>query len=138
MIYRPHSGNVNDFCDALSSIFTQIPNLKINKVSLVGDFNISILSENDISVEVLCDFLRSYFFVPYINNVTSYSNLENVKPSLLDHISLSFSEVNIHTGLIMSDLTDHCPVFIGLPVGRETLTQSNLIRFRDHSDECFN
>ena len=135
-IYRPHSGNVSEFCNALSNIFTRIPNLRNNKVILVGDFNVNLLRENDNSVRVLCDYLRSYFFVPYINNVTRYSKLENVEPSLLDHIWLNFLEVNIQTGIIMSDLTDHCPVFMGIPVRSASVTQSKLIHFRDHSDEC--
>lgn len=61
--------------------------------------------------------------------------LEQVEQSLSDHIWLNFFEANIQTGVIISDLTDHYAVFIGIPVGSESATQSKLIRFRDHSDE---
>ena len=55
-IYRPHSGNAYDFCGAVSSIFTEIPNLRSNKVILVGNFIVNLLRENDSSVKVYVIF----------------------------------------------------------------------------------
>ena len=56
-IYRPHTDNVTDFCNVLSSILTRVTKLRNIKLVLVEDVNVNLLRENDICVIVLCEYL---------------------------------------------------------------------------------
>ena len=134
-IYRPHSGTVQEFCNALRDVFVRLPNLSSSRVALIGDFNVNLLHQ-DLNVRTLCEFLRSYFFIPTVNNVTRHSRRENIESSLLDHIWINFIESNIHTGVVSCDRTDHCPVFMGVPMRHGDLRSLTCIKFRDHSDSC--
>ena len=108
IIYRPPNANPNSFLAAIQDI---LHNARLqNKDSFImGDFNINLLNRinsSSLSQEFLNTFL-SGSFLPLISRPT---RLTETSATLIDNI---FS--NIHpppqTGIIISDISDHFPVF---------------------------
>ena len=61
---------------------------------LLGDFNVNMFNIGYSDVNILSNFLRTYYFIPIITNATRFSPVENIRPSLLDHIWINFSNKN--------------------------------------------
>ena len=131
-IYRPNTGTVTEFLQSLNSLFHKIQNLNKIKVILLGDFNINLILPNCHKVNLLCNFLRTYFFMPIVTNVTRYPANAISQPSLLDHVWINFVDCNYHSTVQLTDQTDHCPIIINvnLDFNREVLKK---MCFRDHS-----
>lgn len=83
-IYRPHSGNIDSFCDEIACIL-QNPILRNKRCFLTGDFNINMLHDCPLNSHFV-DTLQSHHFFPVISLPTRFSPIENVQPSLIDHI----------------------------------------------------
>ena len=135
-IYRPHSGTIPDFCNALDDLLSKISNINSVRVIITGDININILHTSCPRVINFCNNLRSYFFVPVVTNVTRVSKIDNVEPSLLDHIWINFIDEQVNTGVILTDNSDHYPVFMNLNSPHNNHSEFITIKFRDQSDGC--
>ena len=133
-IYRPHTGTINNFITSLTELLNQIPDLNRNKVLITGDLNINLLS-NSPQVEEFCDFLRSYFFVPLVTKPTRFSPIDGVLPSLLDHVWVNFIHPTCKAAIVLSDQTDHCPIYIEIFNRICSENETIKITFRDHSEE---
>ena len=112
-VYRPHSGTVEKFTDELENII-QNQSLRKHRWCIGGDFNIDILRENNQNSRFF-NMFNSYHFFPVINRPTRFSQVENHRDSLLDHIWTN-SLTMLNSGIIDFDATDHCPTFIQIPV----------------------
>ena len=112
-IYRPHSGSVEGFIDQLGIILNKIPNVSCKNVILLGDMNINLLNTSTNHVRCLIDFMQSMYFVPTIKCATRYDVFHD-SSSLLDHIWLNCSNMELNCGVILTDLTDHYPIFLNI------------------------
>ena len=77
----------------------------------MGDLNINLLNEN-IHDNSFINNMQSYHFLPLITKPTRFSSIENINPSLLDHIWVNNINYDYSCGLISNDFTDHFPVFL--------------------------
>ena len=113
-VYRPPSGNVNDFTDSINSILRHDKILSGYIVLIAGDMNLNLL---DLDSQETCNYLfslNSKLFLPAITNPTRFSSdLDNSRPSCLDHIFTNKFD-NLDSGIINFDFTDHNPTFIHL------------------------
>ena len=89
-------------------------NLRNQITILLGDFNINLLNDNP-EREHFKIFMQSYYFVTRITKQTLFSGSNNETPSLLDHIWTIFVD-NVTTGILSTDITGHCPIFLYLPI----------------------
>ena len=132
-IYRPIAGNIGKFFDELSNIIN-IDCIKNQTIVLTGDININLCIESP-SCSRFMDLLYSYHFIPVITKPTRFSPNDLNNSSLLDHIWIN-KLVNYSSGVILADVTDHCPSFISLPICTNSNSQKASkvrISFRD---EC--
>ena len=129
-VYRPPRGNKRIFIDELENI------LGLNEFSpktvITGDFNICLLKED------YCDLTRrfintlmSFNFHPSITRPTRIGNDDSL--SIIDHV-WSNCEIPYH-GILLSDITDHFPVFVGLALPQINRNDFVKIQFRDMSKE---
>lgn len=111
-IYRPHSGSVEDFILALEAL-TENPIVRNSKLVLItGDLNINLIDENSSDTKNLISFMQSKHFLPAITKPTRFpSNDNTTSPSSLDHVWIN-NLVPFSSGIILHDMTDHCPNFI--------------------------
>ena len=133
-VYRPHCGTVLDFTSDIETILKN-PNFKDHKYILAGDFNVRLdheSQENTIFVETL----RSYYFLPVITKPTRFSSDDRIQPSLLDMIWIN-SPVSYNSGILMYDITDHCPTFLQFPMNfnQQNMNDKVKISFRLINDE---
>ena len=78
----------------------------------MGDFNLNLLSYTDEGqVHDFVDLMYSYSFLPYITKPTRQTQHSL---TLIDNI---FSNCNLPTesGVIISDISDHFPIYLNLP-----------------------
>ena len=133
-IYRPHSDSITGFASAINEILGS--DIIRNKHCIVlGDINVNLLL-NTAEVLNFVNLMQSYYFVSMINMPTVFHTNERLEPSLLDHIWTNKPFV-LDSGIIATDFTDHCPVFLRIPIN-ETSRQSDSdrvrITFRDKSE----
>ena len=115
-IYRPNTApfaDVKKCNEILNDIYhklktnSQYKNAK--DVILVGDLNINLLnhaSHSDTSIYL--DNLFEHGFLPLI---TLPSRISNNNATLIDHICTNITDTCYDSGLIISDISDHFPVF---------------------------
>ena len=107
-IYKPPNNNFNDFETELKTILHKID--KENKTCiLMGDFNIDILKygSNDYANRFLNQMYSSQFY-PVINRPT---RITTNSATIIDNIFINNIFVDCSSGILISDLSDHLPVF---------------------------
>ena len=128
-VYRPVSGSVSTFNDVLDNLLNK-PGLTGKKICIAGDININLLNAENSENRTFISNMHSMHFLPTILNPTRFQSSNSFAPSLLDHIWINFIS-SYNSGIIWSDFTDHCPVFIILPYKNETTNDKIKIEFRD-------
>ena len=78
--------------------------------------------------------MYSFHFVPVTTKPTRFpSNNDHQSPSLIDHVWINRIDFSFECFIILSDFTDHCPVFfkIDLPNFKNSLDEKVMIKFRE-------
>ena len=131
-IYRPVSGNISCFTNEIEIIFND-PKVRGSKCIVTGDLNINLLDTDCVDVMNFTGFMQSYHYIPTITKPTRIPN-NSVSPSLIDHFWMN-RPTRYHSGIILSDLTDHLPIFLSLPYDRDNSDVPNIrIQSRPISD----
>ena len=133
-LYRPHSGNISQFCEELCEILED--RFFNNKICiLLGDFNINLLSDDN-DVSSFMNNMQSLHFLPLITKPTRFGT-SNEQASLLDHVWFNSIAFEYKCTIIMNDLTDHCPVLFQLNFKyQDTNSYDKIkIKFRLNNDE---
>ena len=115
-IYRPPS-NVNRLYNKFIQDYIPIVSdmsKKNGELIIAGDFNIDLLklSNND-SASLFFDHMVDFHLLPKINFPTRFNNNSC---TLIDQIYIKYSNAfnQSNSGILFSNLSDHCPVFIGI------------------------
>ena len=132
-IYRPHTDSIENFTSMLVDILNNVI-LCNHNVIIVGDLNINLLLENCHHVEHFINELQCLTFVPLITKPTRFPNynIDVIHASLLDQIWSNFFNSN-HSGIILSDMSDHHAIFIHIPI-INSLPDTIKVKFRSHSN----
>ena len=119
-VYRPPGNSKNKITEALDihySIINTIKNdpaMKFCSLYLTGDMNIDLLkNDEDPEIAAYLDSMLSFAFYPCITKPTRFETPANGvtrTPSLIDHI-FSDSHTAKFSGILLSDISDHFPVF---------------------------
>ena len=140
-IYRPHSKlkNVGKFKNTLTSILSNDTFMR-NKVLLLGDFNIDLLSY--LAHKPTNQFLsamQSLNYFELISRPTRFPiNNARGRPSLIDHIYCNFHP-NCVSGILTNPVADHLPTFVLLPSVKPKVevTKIQFRLFDTHSRQQF-
>lgn len=109
LVYRPPSGNVVTFF-TWEFFEPFLDYVSMNNLKLVcgGDLNIDVLKQSNSSFQLnLC--LQSAGFV---NTITTPTRITSHTSSLLDLLIVDISTTVCNTGTLVSDISDHCPIFL--------------------------
>ena len=110
-IYRPNSAphaNIKYFNQTISDIFSKIKS-DVNEVIIAGDMNTNLLNHtNHIDTGLYLDTLLENSFLPLISLPT---RIAGSSATLLDHIVTNIADDTYDSGNILSDISDHFPVF---------------------------
>ena len=134
-IYRPHSDTVENFIISLRNIL-ESDILRNKHLVLLGDLNINLLCENS-NVNSFTNFMQSYYLIPVIHKPTRFqSGYQN--GTLLDHIWTNKPLNNYNCGIVLCDISDHCPTFFALPfnINSRTETFRSVFRVVDEESKC--
>jgi hypothetical protein len=107
VIYRPPSGEIEKFIDAMHSI---VSNLSKKNVHMLGDYNIDLLKELSKHTEMFEDFFLQYGFAPVIS-IPTHERL-NCKSTCIDNILTNSCESVMLSGTLPNNrLGEHMPIF---------------------------
>ena len=127
-----HYGNPEQFNKYLSkniSFFQKSTEFKKCKIHLLGDFNLDLLKFHlHPPTEEFVDNLFGYGFLPTITKLT---RMTNTTATLIDNIFTSSHNIGL-SGIILSDMSDHNPVFAFEEISSNTSNQK--IKKPDMSD----
>ena len=118
-VYRPGSNNLantNSALDLHNKIICNIKNNPLHKkcpIFLVGDFNLDLIKYSQ--CEVVSNYannMSSFGLLPVIVRPTRFSNVTGCNAAtLIDHV-FSSSKSAKFGGILLSDISDHYPVFV--------------------------
>ena len=130
-IYRPHSGSIDSFTDALEYHLNSNP-LANSQCIFAGDFNANLRS-NTGDVDRLVHMMHSHHYLQTITDITR-PEIGHSAPSLIDHIWIN--QISSHnSGVIKTGITDHHTLFLQLPFSLKKSNSNKIkITFRDCSD----
>ena len=129
-IYMPHSDSIINFSDRI--VTSLVGSLCNSRVYMIGDFNADLLDIDSNCVTYLTNSRNQLHFVSALNKPTRFSP-NGADGSLLDHIWFNCPDMYT-TGIILSDVTDHCPTFIIIKIPDPVKNEKVKISFR-HVDE---
>ena len=108
VIYRPPNGKYKQFEEKLSDIL-QLINQENKTCFLMGDFNIDLLKFN--MNEYTNDFINQMFSSSFYPLITKPRRITKTTATMIDNIFVNKLEGNFKTGILLTDLSDHLPVF---------------------------
>lgn len=108
VIYRPPNGSIDDFNVHLQCILNVITQTKF-KSYIMGDYNIDLTNKHK-SASFL-NTIYAYGFTPTISKPTRISS---TSATLIDNIITNVTST-ITSGILITDLSDHLPIFIKVP-----------------------
>ena len=111
VIYRPPDQDINVFNQFTDQLLSTITKNENKLVYIIGDFNINLLNED---VHALTNE-----FINIISSLSMYPSITIIKPTRITPTSATLID-NIFTnslarqtaGIIMTDISDHFPIFI--------------------------
>jgi hypothetical protein len=137
-LYRPHTDTIQNFSLRLIELLSS-GCMANGRIVVMGDFNINLLAQDSPHVDAFINDLQSLSFIPVITKPTRFPpHGSNISPTALDHIWTNTLQP-YSSGIIITDISDHCPNFIHLPCA---LKNSDKIKiyFRSHNPvnmNCF-
>jgi len=123
VVYRPPSGNVDSFNDALKATLNKL-NHKTDCLYLMGDFNINLLNyDKHLPTSNFLDILYANSILP---TTTKPTRVTKNSATLIDNIfcSVKVLESSTFGGVLVTDVSDHYPIFHinysnGIPVQQD-------------------
>ena len=108
VVYRPPDSDLNIFMNGFEALLCKI-NSKRTEYFLAGDYNIDLLKwESHTGTERFINSLYAHSFIPSITRPTRFSK-DNC--SLIDNILVNRPNNESRSGLLITDISDHLPVF---------------------------
>ena len=127
-IYRPqhennNKENIQTFVSELNPVLSRLSENNRDFI-MAGDYNINLLHINYVNKEHFSNFLDlmlGYSMFPKIIFPTRFSDNGN-SCSLIDNIfcKLSSNNISAFAGILLSRISDHCPVFVTFNSAHET------------------
>ena len=105
-IYRAPGSSIEAFKDWIGDMFSKT-NQKV--VFICGDFNIDLLNPN--KHKMTNEFINTMYSMSLYPKITRPSRITSHSATLIDNIFNNDIENNTMSGLLISDISDHLPVF---------------------------
>lgn len=124
-IYRPPSSNIKEFLNEIDKTINTIN--KKQELIIVGDMNIDILKQNNITIKYI-DMILSYGLQCVIKEVTREDINKNTR-TCIDHLFVrNFKQTtHLHAAVIKTTISDHYSIFCCLESENQS-TENNLVQ----------
>ena len=134
VVYRPPGANHEDFITQLTNTLQVIKSAKAGCI-LMGDFNYNLFTANsENATELFLETMYCHSYLPLINRAT---RVTETSASLIDNIFFNdFTRINTFQGILVSDTTDHYPIFCQFSLSSST--NKRLVSFRHYSENSIN
>ena len=124
VVYRNPNTNIELFTDEINKIIEPIKNN--HNVIIMGDFNICLLQNNNYT-RSFRNCMQSNSLYPTIIEPTRVANINRngqnlTTETLLDNIFVD-NNTNYKSGMILSSISDHFPIFISIKTERNISSQ---------------
>ena len=111
VVYRHPNSDLLSFKEALLDKLEQISNENKHLI-VIGDINIDLIKSNSYQfTSEYLDMIYSNYCFPVITQPT---RITDHSQTLIDHIYINALEKNLLSGILMSDISDHFPVFLNV------------------------
>ena len=106
-IYRPPAGSIENFFESIGNILSRTDS-NVSRIVIGGDMNIDLKNNSNSAVTFLNTMLSSSL-IPTINKASRETSvtstlIDNIFPTTDEHIKMS--------GLFLTDISDHYPIFV--------------------------
>ena len=108
-VYKPNKSDDKLFIEKLLILLNNSNKQNYDEIFLNGDFNFDLLKLEDSSIAL--NFLNSLSSISLIPVITKPTRITDTTASLIDNIFLA-NPTNFTSGIIVSDISDHFPIFI--------------------------
>ena len=105
IVYRPPNNDKKVFFDDFDNLLHKL-NLENKNIYFMGDFNIDLLCDNDITAD-LNTLLNVHAM---FSTITKPTRIDRNTSTLIDNIFTNISDNNIEAGLIYSEISDNLPI----------------------------
>ena len=110
-VYKPNKSDDKLFIEKLTQFINMNKTNNYDEIILNGDFNFDLFKQDENGV--VLRFLNSLSSVSLIPVITKPTRITDQTATLIDNIFIS-NPVNFTSGIIISDISDHFPIFIHL------------------------
>ena len=134
-LYRPPDTNPDIFLVDLEKIMTYID--RMNKSTYIcGDYNMNLLNiDTNHHTNDFLNLMSSFLFHPLILAPTRITNSSS---TLIDNIFTNSFNVKEYSGILVTDLSDHLPIFTIIESKLHVTTKPKWISYRPTSDQALN
>ena len=136
VIYRPPSETTLEFVEKINEIISGVTKGK-KHCYITGDFNLDLLKHE--SHPITAQFIESLFAFGFLPMITKPTRITAHSATLIDNIFTNNTTVSSKNGLIISDISDHLPIY-SLVCGDSCLRKDSdkYITVRDTSERRVN
>ena len=107
-VYRTPGSDMQTFIDQIETVIKNVKNVK-KSIFLCGDLNIDLLKYNDNTpTKNFVDMMFSLGLYPLLDKPT---RITDHSATLIDNIFTNELDSKINSGLLISDISDHLPIF---------------------------
>ena len=137
VIYRLHEHTINNYNSSWDTLLQNLSSTK-KPVYLLGDYNIDLL-KHDTNMHIN-DFINTTLTHSFFPKIDKPTRVTHNTATLIDNIITNSTNTNTATGILVTDISDHFPVF-HITSHRNTITpkvshkrdfsESNISNFND-------
>ena len=109
--YKPNKSDDQFFIDKISNFLNNSQKLKYDEIILTGDFNFDLLKYEENGTTL--NFLNSLSALSLIPVISKPTRVTDSTATLIDNIFI-LNPINFTSGIIVSDISDHFPIFINI------------------------
>ena len=106
VVYRPPSGSLASFSEAMSQIFTKLANADAH---IMGDFNLDLLKSG--THRPTTDVLEGFYSGGFYPLVSLPTRITDTSATLIDNIWTNNLDNEIKSGLVTVRISDHLPIY---------------------------
>ena len=121
IVYQPPNNKYNRFEEHLTNVLGHL-NKEDKDTFIIGDFNLNLLKMN--SSDYVNDFVTQMYASSFYPLITKPTRITKYTATLIDNIFVNNVSKICKKGIIISDLSDHLPIFCTTNQAFETTTQT--------------
>ena len=118
LVYRPPGSSLDNFIQSLNELLPKARRIS-SVIFMMGDFNVHMnCYDSDPQAQRFLDLMHAHFMRPLIDQPTRITPTSRYT---IDNVFTNHTQQNIECGILMTDLSDHLPIFSLIPCTRNII-----------------